>query len=126
MKQVQYMVGLVALVCLIGCATFETNTGKTISSVATTVEAARKAWVAYVTEQRVLQPNAALRQDLEKKVAKVGDAYGKYQAAMRTANATLTAYHNAPADQSTVKTALAAVSASAGELVGLINSLINQ
>src|SRR5512138_945545 len=115
---------LVLAVLLTACATFESNTGKTIIGITQTVEAARKSWVDYVLAQRVLIPDPANRQDLEQKVAKVGSAYAKYQASMRAADAALTAYHNSPTDHAPVKTALGVVSAASAELVALIQSFL--
>lgn len=115
---------LAVLGLLVACTTFESNTGKVIGVSTTTVSKARQAWVAYVTEQRVLQPDVAKRQDLEVKVAKVGVAYARYQDAMEAANKALTAYHLAPVDQSPVTTAIQALSAASGDLVGLIKSLL--
>lgn len=119
------LAAIAVLALAVGCASFESNSGKTIAGITGTVDQARKAWVNYVTDQRALQPDPAQRQALEQQVAKVGVVYAQYQQAMRTANAALTAYHNSPADQSKVNTAIAAVSAASGDLVALINSIIN-
>lgn len=122
MKHIPFLSACALMFMLAACATFDKNAYRAVSTTTTTVEAARKSWVAYVTQQRVLTPDAAQRQDLEMKVAKVGVAYGQYQSAMRAAKLAVDAYHLAPTNQAPVLTALGALSAASGELVGLINS----
>jgi len=121
-------IGLLLGVLLLyeGCASFETNVGKTVKGTAETVEQGRQGWVAYVQNQRVMIPNAADRQDLERAVQKVGEAYAKYQSAMRAANLALTVYHNTPEaqrNQEPVKLALQALLAASGEIVQLVGTL---
>ena len=42
------LITVFALVALVGCASFQNSAGKTLASVATTVDAAMKGWAAYV------------------------------------------------------------------------------
>lgn len=119
------MIPVVALALMLAaCASFERNTYRTIGSVATATEAARKSWVDYVTQQRALQPDPAKRQDLELKVLKVGVIYSQYQTSMRAAQQAIAVYRSAPTNQAPVLTALGAVSAASGDLVALVNSIV--
>lgn len=122
MNEIKPLAAVALLTLLAACATFDRNAYNTISTTTTTVEAARKSWVAYVTEQRALQPDPVKRQDLETKVAKVGFAYGQYQQAMRAAKLAIDVYHSAPTNQAPVLTAIGALSSASGEIVGLIRS----
>lgn len=123
MKAQTQMAGLLALFLFAsGCASFETGAYRTISSITTTVEAARKGWVDYVTTQRVVLSARPLEANkLEVQVGQVGDAYAKYQTSMRAAKAAVLAYKAAPVDQKPVETALNAVSAAGAEVVKLVN-----
>lgn len=112
------------MLLLASCATFEKTSYSTLDTVATTVSAARQSWVAYVTEQRTLIPDPANRQDLERKVAKVGAVYAQYQQAMAAAKTAIQSYRNSPADQTEATKALSAVSAASGDLVALIRSFL--
>jgi hypothetical protein len=69
------MVVMAALVCA-GCASFQQNAGKTLASIATTVDAAMKSWATYV----VVTGKATPAQE-----AQVKGAYAQYQAAMTSA-----------------------------------------
>lgn len=121
----QLTLPLIAVVaCLVACASFDRAAYNTISTTTTAVEAARKAWVDYVTQQRVLIPDPSKRQDLEVKVAKVGFSYGQYQLAMRVAQDAITSYHMASTNQPAVTTAITALSAAGGDLVALIRSFL--
>lgn len=120
----QYTLGLAwftAMLVIVGCATFETTAYRTIGTITVTTEGARKGWVDYVTQQRVmLAKRPAEAAELERQVAVVGDAYASYQSAMRTAKAAVITYKQAPADQSGVEKALNAVSAASSDFIALI------
>ena len=64
------------LMFALGCASFQTNAGKTLASTAMTVDAAMKAWSKYVDKNGV---------DPARNLA-VKTAYIRYQAAMQTAS----------------------------------------
>lgn len=119
-----FLPAIAALLFLAACATFESNTGKAVGVTTASVDKARQAWVAYVGEQRTMQPDPAKRQDLEVKVAKVGVVYARYQEAMAAFEKAMYAYHVAPTDQTAVTTALQMVSAASGDLVALIRSFL--
>lgn len=124
MKHIPFLSACALTLFLTACASFEKNTYRTLGSVATTTEAARKSWVDYVTQQRALQPDPAKRQDLEIKVLKVGVIYSQYQTSMRAAQSAIAVYRSAPTNQAPVLTALGAVSAASGDLVALVNSVV--
>lgn len=122
-------VASIALCCIAlylqGCASFESNIGKTVKATADTVEYARQGWTNYVWSQRALYPDPKDRQQLEYLVRDVGIAYDKYQRAMNALNIALTVYHNAPRDtrdKRPVETALSMLLASSTELISLIQS----
>lgn len=120
------LLGVLALGLLLNaCTTFEGNAYKVIGTTTTAVEAARKAWVDYVTKQRVvLATNQAELTKLETNVAKVQVVYGQYQVAMQAAHDAVIYYKTHQGTEDSVTLALNTVSASGGSLVALINSLI--
>jgi hypothetical protein len=107
---------------LLGCVSPEQGAYRVIGSTATTVEAARQSWVAYVTQQRVILTGNELA-DLEENVARGSVIYGQYQQAMKTAKAAVVAYKSAPADSSNLNNAMSAVSAAAADFIALVNQI---
>lgn len=119
------LAGILALgLFLSACATFQSNAIKSYQVITTGVEAARKGWVDYVTQQRILvagQPEQA--KALELQVLKVGVVYSEYQQAAAAASDALNAYAKAPADQSRVEAAMSALAAASGKLIPLIKQI---
>lgn len=68
---------IVLLAFLVGCATFDQNAGKTLASVAASVDAAMHGWATYVVTAKVSDADQA----------PVKAAYVKYQASMAAAEA---------------------------------------
>lgn len=125
LKLIGPAVGLALL--LAACATFETNAYKTLSVTASGVEAARKSWVDYVTQQRtLLATNSPARKGLEEQVAMSVVVYGQYQTAMRVAEDAVKTYKLAPTNQAPVTTALNAVSAASGNIIRLVNGFMGR
>lgn len=126
MVRVNALIAFIVVAVFVGCTSFEQNAGKTAKAVSSTVEYTRQGWTNYVWSQRALVTNPADRQPLERDVAKVGEVYAKYQAAMRAFNLALTVYHNTPVelrDKAPVQTALSMLTAASGELITIIQSL---
>lgn len=124
MRQLKCLLPLLGMVCLVACATFESTSYKTISTITTTVEAARKGWVLYVTQQRtLLAGNPAAAQKLETEVAKVGVIYADYQTAMRAAQDAITAYRAGKGTQNGVTLVVNALAAASGNLIALISQI---
>ncbi len=109
---------LLTLTCLVttllcGCASnWQTATGKSLATIAQTVDTAMKGWATYVVVAKVQ----------ESQQARVRAAYIQYQVAFNTA---LTAYGGAvsAADQSLLGKTQAALVASQQSLLALITSL---
>ena len=124
MRQLKFILPVLAMACLVACATFEGNAYKTISTISTTVEAARKSWVLYVTQQRTLLANNPVEtQKLEVQVAKVGVIYAEYQTAMRAANDVISAYRAGKDTQGSVTLVINALSSASGNIIALISQL---
>jgi type IV pilus biogenesis protein CpaD/CtpE len=103
---------------LVGCATPEKAAYNTLATTAQTVEAGRKAWVDYVTQQRqVLATGTQARAELEMQVQQGAEVYAKYQQAMRVARAAVTTWKTAPQDQTALNTALDVLAKTAGEFI---------
>lgn len=108
-------IAAIALAALVmGCATFQQNAGKTLASIATTVDAAMSGWATYVTVSGSVSPSQQ---------EQVKQAYEKYQAAMTTA---LAAYNslNTTAGQPAWNQALTALQAAQGTLTQLLNAFM--
>ena len=105
---------VVLLASMIGCANLQSNAGKTLATIASTVDGAMKGWAAYVV---------ASGQVSDSQQASVRDAYLKYQACMVTAQA---AYNGlaSSSDQTAWNQALAALTAAQGTLVQLVSAII--
>ena len=106
---------VVLLASMIGCASFQSNAGKSLATIASTVDAAMKGWAAYVV---------ASGQVSDSQQASVRDAYLKYQACMVTAQA---AYNGlaSNSDQTAWNQALAALNAAQGTLVQLVSAFLS-
>lgn len=112
MKNAIAAIALAALV--MGCATFQQNAGKTLATIATTMDAAMSGWATYVTVSGSVSPSQQ---------EQVKQAYEKYQAAMTTA---LAAYNslNTTAGQPAWNQALTALQAAQGTLTQLLNAFM--
>jgi hypothetical protein len=105
-----------AVICAvaIGCATMETTAYRSIGSVAVTVDTAMQAWGDAV-RAGVVTPDQEV-------AVKAG--YLKYQSAMRTANAALTAYKlSAGQNKNGLNVALDTLDGCAADLTQLIREL---
>lgn len=111
MKKTMAMAGLALALLVTGCATFQANAGKTLSSVAITVDAAMKGWAAYV-----VAGGATPDQETQ-----VRAAYHKYQLSMSAAQSAYAALV-ATGDQPAWTQAASILTATQQQLVGLINS----
>ncbi len=103
---------LLLAVMLAGCATFQSNAGKSLVTIAQTVDAAMKGWATYAVASGTVT---------DADHAKVRDAYLKYQACMVTAQA---AYQGlaAASDKSAWNQALNALTASQASLLQLLQA----
>jgi len=98
-----------AMLSSCACTTWQDSAGKSLASASVSVDAAMKGWAVWVANG-----HATLEQE-----AKVRDAYGKYQAAMRLASNT---YQSAVAakDKSLMKIAMNVVAESRQSFLALI------
>lgn len=112
MRNTLVAIALAALV--MGCATFQQNAGKTLATIATTVDAAMTGWATYVTVSGTVTPAQQ---------AQVKSAYEKYQACMATA---LAAYNglSSSAGQPSWTQALTTLQAAQGTLTQLLNAFM--
>lgn len=110
MKQLQSLF-LVALLMASGCATWQDNAGKSLATIAQTVDAAMKSWAIYVNQYPVS----------DEAQAKVKKTYEQYQSAMAIA---LSAYNTSVAlkDESLYAQASATLTNSKDALLALIKS----
>ena len=111
------IVMLLAVICAVavGCATLETTAYRGIGSVAVTVDTAMQAWGDAVRAGQVTPVQEAV----------VKDAYGKYQSAMRTAHAAMTAYKlSAGQNKNAVNVALDTLDGCAADLTKLIREYL--
>lgn len=116
-KKINVLLSILALVCLIGCATgpnaYETDAYKTLAATAQTVDAARQAWNDYV---KAGHSNVA-------EVTQVHSAYVDYQAAMAAAQVAVAIYHANPTNSLSLETALANFGTTAGNVISEIATL---
>src|SRR5215472_4591880 len=70
------LISIIGLVALVGCASFQSNSGKFLASTAQTVDALMKGWAYWV-----VQNNVSTNQQ-----AGIKSAYGTYQRAMLVAS----------------------------------------
>lgn len=98
------------------CATFQQNAGKTLATVASTVDLVMRGWATYVVVDGAVSVE---KQD------KVREAYAKYQISMATAQA---AYNglSTSAGKPAWDQALAVLNASSGSLIQLVNAFMPQ
>jgi hypothetical protein len=113
MKKIAMFLAVLCAVA-IGCATLETTAYRSIGSVAVTVDTAMQAWGDAVRAGDVTPAQEAV----------VKSAYLKYQSAMRTANAALTAYKlSAGQNKNGLNVALDTLDGCAADLTKLIREL---
>lgn len=111
MKRAVNGMAIVALAALMwcGCAIVQNNAGKTLATVATTVDAAMKGWATYV----VMGQASASQED------QVRAAYVRYQACLATANAAYQGLASA-GGQPAWEQALASLQGAQGTLLELV------
>jgi hypothetical protein len=120
------MIALLAVAVLFeGCQSPEHAAYATMKTTATAVSQGRKAWVDYVEVQRKIVTGNDLY-DLEKRVEAVGNAYSKYQAAMRILRKAVLDYKANPENKTALEVALQAVETSGADLVAMIRSFQTQ
>lgn len=98
-----------------GCATYLENTGKTLASVAITVDGAMKGWASWVKSGHATQGDED----------KVKAAYEKYQLAMQTAEDAYlgVAKLDSTDTENALSVALAALDGSKGDLLTIVQQL---
>ncbi len=114
MKTVRQLFSLLLLAALLGCATPEKGAYRTIGTITVSVDAAMNGWGDYV------RTGQATAQD----EARVKAVYEHYQAAMRLARVTVFTSKTQPEGATTLDNALATAQASSGQLISLIQSLL--
>lgn len=102
----------IAAPVLTGCSTPEQTAYRSIGSIAATVDGAMQGWGEWVRAGRATDGQQA----------QVRKAYGEYQAVMRVARVAAMAAKDYPAGEASYTAAIAAVSASADDLVSLLDS----
>lgn len=100
------------LALVIGCASFQTNAAKLLTSTALTVDATMKGWATYVVQNNI--------SDVQQ--APVKKAYSQYQIAMGGAQAAYTALI-ANGDKNAWQQASAMLTASSSALTQLVASI---
>ena len=111
------IVMLLAVVCAVavGCATLETTAFRGIGAVAVTVDTAMQAWGDAVRADQVTADQELV----------VRQAYARYQSAMRTAHAALTAYKlSSGQDKNALNVALDTLDGCAADLTKLIRDFL--
>lgn len=115
MKNVRLTYLMLATLLAAGCASIEVNTYRTAGTIANTVDAAMKAWGAWV----------ANGQATAGQIATVKDAYGKYQASMAVLNDAVSAYYASQgANQPALQVALGALQSSSDDLLNLLRAFM--
>lgn len=106
---------LLVAILATGCATYLENTGKTLASVAITVDGAMKGWASWVKTGHATQANED----------SVKAAYEKYQLAMQTAEDAYLSVSklSTPDTQKAVTVALAALDGCKNDLLTIIQQL---
>ena len=97
----------------VGCASFQTNSYRTVGVITTSVEAARQAFVAYENTGAVTQ----------KQHDQVQAVYVKYQLAMKVAADAFVAY-NLTKNQDALTVALNAAAASSADVIALVEAFL--
>lgn len=114
MRNLHQFFSLLLLAALLGCATPEQGAYRVIGSIVVTVDGTMNGWGDYV--------RAGLSTPDEE--AQVKAAYERYQATMRLARVTIATANAQPDGSSKIDTALATIQASSGQLIAIIQQLL--
>jgi Mrp family chromosome partitioning ATPase len=114
MKTMRQLFSLLLLAALLGCATPEQSAYRTIGTITVSVDGTMNGWGDFVRAGHAEPADEA----------RVKAAYERYQSAMRLARIAVITSKTQPDGASTLQTALATTQAASGQLIGLIQTLL--